>query len=216
MTFADGSVVQQISACAPDPLTCVSCVVASVAGGSDRVARYHVESARPPDLLEVRQPGLAVVVVAVDEGDLRLVAFLEVGLHRHRDLGVVDRHLERPLMLRDRRHDAHARRVRDERNTVLLRERRDRERRRRQRRAEDRDRVLVEQLAEVVHRRRRIRLIVEDRQLDRVSVDPAGLVDLLDGHLHAVRLRTPERRTRAALRENGADDVRFRRGRCMA
>jgi hypothetical protein len=112
-------------------------------------------------------------------------------------------------MLRDRRHDAHARRVRDERDVRLFRQRRDGEGRRRQRRAEDRDRMLVDELPEIVDRSRRVGLIVEDRQRDRMPVDAAGLVDLVDGHLHAVGLGPAERRTGSAQREDRSDHVRL-------
>jgi hypothetical protein len=96
-------------------------------GRRDRVARDDVEPARLADLFEVRHSRLAVVVVAVDERHLGLVALLHERLHRLGDLGVVDRDLEHPLVLRDRRHHAHARRVGDERHVRLLGQRRDRQ-----------------------------------------------------------------------------------------
>ena len=54
-----------------------------------------------------------------------------------------------------------------------------------------------------------VRLVVDDRQLDRTAGDPAGRVELVDGELHAVAdLHTP-RRERSGERRQHADDDRL-------
>ena len=72
--------------------------------------------------------------------------------------------------------------------------------------------MLVQQLAEVVDRRRGVRLVVQNRQLDLAAGDAAGLVDLVDGELDAVGLGSPERRAGSALGDDRADDVRLAGG----
>ena len=54
-----------------------------------------------------------------------------------------------------------------------------------------------------------VRLVVDDRQLDRAAGDPAGGVELVDGELHAVADLHAPRRERSGQRRQHADDDRL-------
>ena len=97
MTPADGSVVHATIACRVGRLD-VRELRRRVAGA--RVDRFGVDDFEAEALagvVEVRQPRLAVVVVAVDHRHLRLLLLAHVLLHDLRDVEVGDRHLEDPL-----------------------------------------------------------------------------------------------------------------------